>query len=67
MARKKIAGSTSARTAPRYSGDLSVDFWRRINALADPDKSMLYAAGVILQDVEHRVLVWLDNTQESPK
>ena len=46
-----------------YAGPGSIRFWSRIKKLREPDHSTLYSAGVILQDVEHRILSWLVNAE----
>ena len=43
---------------PHYSGALSTEFWRRVNALSD-QQAELYACGVLLQNMEGDVLRWL--------
>ena len=41
----------------RYSGKLSLEFWRRITAIKDIDKhNTLYSLGVVLQDLETVIL-----------
>jgi len=47
----------------RYSGDQSEEFWNRVWWLRDPEFSVVYSAGVILQEVESRVLTWLVNAE----
>lgn len=42
-----------------YSQEGSKEFWRRVNALPDPDRGEVYAAGVLLQNMEETVLTWL--------
>jgi hypothetical protein len=44
---------------PHYSGKLSDEFWKKVNSLKEPVRSELYAAGVLLQNMEHTVLSWL--------
>lgn len=41
---------------PHYSGKISEEFWRRINALPDAQRGEAYALGVVLQNVESDVL-----------
>jgi len=48
------------RLKARYSGDLSRLFWKRVNALPSPHKEALYSCGVLLQEMESRVLNWLN-------
>ena len=41
----------------RYSGDLSHEFWDRVNSVkSHADHSALYALGVALQNLEEQVL-----------
>jgi len=42
-----------------YSGDGSMEFWKRVNALPWRIRWELYACGVLLQETESRVLGWL--------
>ena len=44
---------------PHYHGQLSKKFWRAVNSLPEPHNSELYLAGVILQEIEHKVLFLL--------
>ena len=48
-----------------YSGESekSKDFWSRINALQQPEKTELYACGVLLQNMEETVVKWLNNAE----
>ena len=41
---------------PHYSGALSRKFWAEVRTLKEPDHSVMYALGVVLQDLEERVL-----------
>ena len=41
---------------PRYSGEDSRSFWDRVNALEGPVHSHVYELGIILQELEGRVL-----------
>lgn len=50
---------------PRYSGNLSRNFWNRVNALGNIERRALYACGVLLQDLEGKVLLWLDNAERA--
>lgn len=52
------------KTASHYAGDGSLWFWDRVNALTGPSHDQCYALGVALQDLEHRVLQWLENSEE---
>ncbi len=47
-----------------YSGPKSVKFWKTVNKYND---DMLYMAGVILQDLEGRVLKMLANREDEPQ
>jgi hypothetical protein len=49
------------RMASHYSGDLSREFWKRVNALPAQHRASAYAAGVLLQNMESTVLDWLRN------
>ena len=46
-----------------YSGEQSKEFWERVWWLKDPAFSVVYSAGVILQEIESRVLTWLINAE----
>ena len=39
-----------------YSGKRSRRFWQQVNALGKRDQPVLYLAGVLLQEMEERVL-----------
>jgi len=41
---------------PRYAGPDSVDFWKRVAALKGKDRDAAYMLGIVLQDVEGKVL-----------
>ena len=43
-----------------YSGPKSKKFWKMVNSLPSPDHDALYLAGVLLQDMEHKVLGQLE-------
>ena len=47
----------------RYSGPHSREFWRRVNALPPDARDVLYACGVLLQNLEHSVLRFLSNAE----
>jgi len=49
---------------PHYSGKLSVDFWKRVNALPEPVRGLVYLAGCALQEHEGRVLQMLKEAEE---
>jgi len=50
-----------------YSGKHSEKFWERVNALKPRDQSVCYAAGVLLQDMEGKVLTWIENAEAQKK
>ncbi len=50
---------------PCYSGPKSEAFWARVQALPKRQKDTLYAAGVLLQDIEERVLSWLEQVEKA--
>lgn len=50
-----------------YSGNGSREFWNRVNRLASPDADVLYMLGVVLQDLESRVLNQLRNAELKAK
>lgn len=41
------------RPKPKYAGKGSATFWKRINAIKGVRHSLLYSAGVNLQNLEH--------------
>jgi len=45
-----------------YSGPGSKGFWRLVNA--EKHEGRIYLAAVLLQEIEERVLAWLDHPQE---
>jgi hypothetical protein len=49
----------------RYSGKLSAEFWRRVNAIPKNQGGMtLYIMGCALQDLEIRTLQALDDLEQ---
>ena len=53
---------------PRYSGPLSNKFWAEVGNLVEPDRSIVYALGVVLQDIEGHVLRYLaEAPRQRPK
>ena len=40
----------------RYSGDLSKKFWEIVNSLPAAEQQEMYFAGVLLQDMEEKIL-----------
>jgi len=46
--------------APHYSGPKSRAFWRRVNALKGKDWRAAYTIGVMLQNMEHSALSFLE-------
>lgn len=59
------SGARRIRTdkRPHYSGCLSTAFWRRVNALPEIKRQELYSCGVLLQEMEERVLQWLEQSE----
>lgn len=55
---------TTERLPTVYSGPRSVKFWDRVNALPAPRRWELYSCGVLLQELEARVLRWLREAEE---
>ncbi len=53
----------SKKLKPRYYGKESEHFWATVNALKKKDHGELYSLGCALQDLEHRVLVALENAK----
>lgn len=51
------------KRSQHYSGPKSTRFWERVDALPQPARDTLYYSGVLLQDMESRVLVWLENAE----
>ena len=51
----------TVRVRHHYSGAQSRDFWRRINAFPGNsyEHGTLLHAGILLQELEERVLAWL--------
>ena len=49
-----------------YSGELSREFWDRINSLPRKRHDALYAAGVRLQEMESTVLEEINNEARTP-
>jgi hypothetical protein len=47
----------------RYSGNKSVAFWDRVNRLPWEDHRVVYSLGCVLQDLEARTLVALENAE----
>ena len=48
---------------PHYSGNLSRKFWDRIKNLKEPGQQSIYCCGILLQNLERSVLLWLDNAE----
>ena len=62
----KMAKFPFAALRPRYSGELSEDFWARVGALNDPrEHYALYCLGVVLQNLEGSVLTALRDAEEA--
>ena len=52
----------------RYSGDASGPFWRRVKALTNKeDHATAYFAGVLLQEMEERVLRLIENSEAAAR
>ncbi len=51
----------------RYSGPNSKKFWNRVGALTGHDKHSMYTAGVLLQEMESKILQWLEVAESAPK
>ena len=49
----------------RYSGPNSKAFWHRVSKLDGFEHGSLYTAGILLQEMESRVLGWLDNAENA--
>jgi len=47
---------------PHYRGDLSKQFWRRVNQLDDKE-NVLYLMGCALQDIEGRMLQAIESRE----
>ena len=64
-------GETKARMAnrmrARYYGVLSIPFWKRVNALPEGVRDLVYLAGCGLQDHEERVLQMLALAEQQAK
>lgn len=61
LKRHRVSDRYAERTARHYSGDHSTTFWRLVNAIEDESRrDVLYSAGVLLQEMESRILGWLD-------
>lgn len=56
---------TDADAVPHhhYAGGRSVRFWDRVAALPEPSRAELYSCGVLLQDMEAKVLDWLERAE----
>ncbi len=53
---------------PHYSGDASREFWGRVDSLHGKDLEAAYMMGVMLQDLEGRVLRFVEELlAEKPK
>lgn len=44
----------------QYSGECSHEFWNTINSLEGKDHDAAYSMGVMLQDLESRVLLFIN-------
>ncbi len=59
MPTRKPSQKPKTILTPKYSGDESRGFWKRINKLEGESHRFAYNLGVILQDTEHHVLQYL--------
>jgi hypothetical protein len=50
-----------------YSGPGSGEFWGRVSALPRPAKGELYSCGVLLQEMESRIIDWLKASEKGYK
>lgn len=57
------AGPVAHEPIPAYSGQGSTAFWARVKALPEKAHRELYACGVLLQDMEKKVLTWLQDAE----
>ena len=67
---RKYAGSIPARSTmkPRYSGDKSKRFWRRVNAIEnEAERKVLYQLGRELQSLEEDVVRKLKAARKKAK
>jgi hypothetical protein len=55
------------RPTHKYSGRNSHGFWRYVNALKGKDHDAAYAMGVMLQDLEYRVLKFITRLSHKGK
>jgi hypothetical protein len=56
---------SKTKLEPRYSGDKSKKFWKRINAIPRIEGHLLlYTLGCALQDLEGRVLGALEDAEK---
>lgn len=54
-------------TEKHYSGELSEEFWNEVNSLKEPQRTELYACGVLLQNMESTILLWLGEAKKYHK
>lgn len=52
---------------PRYGGDLSKEFWKRVNKLPRSEAGEVYSLGCALQDLESRVVNALNNAERKQR
>ena len=52
--------SKTKKLKPRYSGESSHKFWRRVNSLKGENWDAAYAMGVRLQNLEEEVLRFIN-------
>ena len=54
-----------AKSKLHYSGEGSKQFWGRIAKLKlETDNERFYTAGILLQEMEARILAWLDQAEQ---
>lgn len=49
---------------PRYSGDISYPFWRRVNALPERSRWRVYQLGCVLQMMENLTIAELEHCEK---
>ena len=52
------------KLACHYSGKRSEKFWDKINKLKGKEHDFLYSMGVFLQDIEGRILQYLNSKEK---
>jgi hypothetical protein len=59
------AETEAVEIGPKYAGDDSKDFWRRVNALPEPDHMAAYSVGVALQNMEGTALNFINRCERN--